>query len=177
MVTGNNNMAIPDEIIMSKIYYIRQQKVMIDNDLAELYGVETRRLNEQVKRNQSRFPEDFMFQLSEDEFSNLKSQIATSSWGGRRKPPFVFTEHGVLMLSSILNSEKAINVNIQIMRIFTKVREMLTDNLSVKLEIEEIKKKLANQDKNIELVFNYLDELIAKQESPEPRKLIGFKRQ
>jgi len=176
MSNPENALVIPDEAIINKIYLIRESKVMLDSDLAELYGVETRRLNEQVKRNLSRFPEDFMFQLSEDEFNNLKSQIATSSWGGRRKPPFVFTEHGVLMLSSVLNSERAIKVNIQIIRIFTKVRQLLTDNLSVKLEIEEIKKKLANQDKNIELVFNYLDELIEKQENPKPHKLIGFKR-
>ena len=104
---------LPDEVIMSKIFFIREQKVMLDNDLAELYGVETRRLNEQVKRNISRFPEDFMFQLTEIEYENLKSQFATSSWGGRRKPPNVFTEHGVLMLSSVLNSDKAIKVNIQ----------------------------------------------------------------
>lgn len=109
----DNKITIPEEIILTKIYFIREQKVMIDRDLAELYRVETRRLNEQVKRNLSRFPEDFMFQLSELEFTNLKSQIATSSWGGRRKLPFVFTEHGVLMLSSVLNSEQAINVNIQ----------------------------------------------------------------
>jgi hypothetical protein len=96
-------LAIPDEVIMNKIYFIRGQKVMIDSDLSELYGVETRRLNEQVKRNISRFPEDFMFQLSEDEFDNLISQFATSSWGGRRRLPYVFTEHGVLMLSSVLN--------------------------------------------------------------------------
>ena len=172
----NDNIMLPDEIIISKIYFIREQKVMIDSDLAELYGVETRRLNEQVKRNISRFPEDFMFQLSEVEFENLKSQFATSSWGGRRKSPYVFTEHGVLMLSSVLNSEKAIKVNIQIMRIFTKVREMLTDNLSLKLDVEEIKKRLTNQDKNIELVFNYLDELMEKQENPKPRKQIGYKR-
>jgi hypothetical protein len=175
MSNPENALVIPDEVILSKIYFIRELKVMIDSDLAELYRVETRRLNEQVKRNLSRFPEDFMFQLSDDEFNNLKSQIATSSWGGRRKPPFVFTEHGVLMLSSVLNSERAIKVNIQIMRIFTKVRQLLTDNLSVRLEIEEIKKKLANQDKNIELVFNYLDELIEKQENPKPNKQIGFK--
>lgn len=172
----DNKITIPEEIILTKIYFIREQKVMIDRDLAELYGVETRRLNEQVKRNFSRFPEDFMFQLSEIEFTNLKSQIATSSWGGRRKLPFVFTEHGVLMLSSVLNSEQAINVNIQIMRIFTKVRQILTYNLNVKLEIEEIKKKLKNQDKNIELVFSYLDELIEKQENPLPKKKIGYKR-
>ncbi len=167
---------LPDENIMSKIYFIREQKVMLDSDLAELYGVETRRLNEQVKRNILRFPEDFMFQLSKTEFENLKSQFATSSWGGRRSIPFAFTEHGVLMLSSVLNSEKAIKVNIQIMRIFTRIRELLTNNLSIKLEIEEIKKKIINQDKNIELVFNYLDELIEKHDNPQPRKQIGYKR-
>ena len=172
----NNEISIPEEIILTKIYSIRKQKVMTDQDLAELYGIETRRLNEQVKRSISRFPEDFMFRLSEREFNNLKSQIATSSWGGRRKLPFVFTEHGVLMLSSVLNSKQAIDVNIQIMRIFTKIRQILTDNLSVKLEIEEIKKKLENQDKNIELVFSYLDELIEKHENLKPRKKIRYKR-
>ncbi len=175
MSSTNNKLIIPDEIITSRIYFIREQKVMIDSDLSELYGVETRRLNEQVKRNSSRFPEDFMFRLTDEEFANLKSQIATSSWGGRRKPPYVFTEHGVLMLSSVLNSERAVSVNIQIMRIFTKVRQMLVDNLNVKLEIEEIKKMLANQDKNIELVFNYLDELIEKHENPVTRTRIGYK--
>ncbi len=173
---NNNKLIVPDEIIMSKIYFIRDQKVMLDSDLADLYEVETRRLNEQVKRNITRFPEDFMFKLTDYEFENLKSQIATSSWGGRRKPPYAFTEHGVLMLSSVLSSKKAIKVNIQIMRIFTKIREMLTDNLSLKLEIEEIKKKLANHDKNIELVFTYLDELIEKRENPKPRPQIGFRK-
>ena len=92
MSSSVNALVIPDEVIISKIYLIKESKVMLDSDLAELYGVETRRLNEQVKRNLLRFPDDFMFQLSDDEFNNLKSQIATSSWGGRRKPPFVFTE-------------------------------------------------------------------------------------
>lgn len=170
-----NKLMLPNEIIESKIYLIRNTKVMLDSDLAELYKVETRRLNEQVKRNLKRFPEDFMFQLTESEFNNLKSQFATSSWGGRRKLPYVFTEHGILMLSSVLNSEQAINVNIQIMRIFTEIRQILSDNLSVKLEIEEIKKKLKNQDKNIELVFNYLDELMEKQDNPQKRKQIGYK--
>ncbi len=169
-----NDIAIPDEDILSKVYFIRGYKVMLDSDLAELYGVETRRLNEQVRRNPDRFPDDFMFRLTESEFEILKSQFATSSWGGRRKLPLAFTEHGVLMLTSILNSERAIMVNIQIMRIFTRMREMLTDNLSVQLEIEEIKKKLSNQDKNIELVFSYLDELIEKHENPKLRRQIGF---
>jgi hypothetical protein len=171
-----NKVIVPEEIIMSKIYFVRNQKVMIDIDLAELYGVETRRLNERVKRNLIRFPSDFMFQLSQKEFNNLKSQFATSSWGGKRKLPFVFTEYGVLMLSSILNSEQAISVNIEIMRVFTKIRTLLSDNLTVKLEIEKIKNKLENHDKNIELVFSYLDELIEKQENPKPRTKIGYKR-
>jgi len=105
----------------------------------------------------------------------LKFQFGTSSWGGTRKPPYAFTEQGVAMLSGILSSNRAINVNIQIMRIFTKIRKVLVDNLNVKLEIEEIKKKLKNQDKNIELVFTYLDELLEKQENPIPKKQIGYK--
>ena len=172
----SEKLIIPDEVVISKIYYIRDQKVMLDSDLAELYEVETRVLNQQVKRNLDRFPEDFMFQLTTIEWETLKSQNATSSWGGRRKLPYVFTEHGVLMLSSALNSKKAIAVNIQIMRIFTKLREMLTDNLSLKLDIEEIKKKLSNHSKNIELVFNYLDELIEKKDNEKPRTQIGYKK-
>ncbi len=171
----SDKLTIPEEVVISKIYYIRDLKVMLDSDLAELYEVETRVLNQQVKRNQDRFPDDFMFQLTETEWEALKSQNTPPNWGGRRKPPYAFTEHGVLMLSSVLNSKKAIAVNIQIMRIFTKLREMLTDNLHLKLEIEEIKKKLSNQSKNIELVFNYLDELIEKKDTP--RKQIGYKKQ
>ena len=166
---------IPDEVIINKIYIIRGQKVMFDRDLAELYGVTTGNLNKSVKRNLKRFPVDFMFQLSEKEFKNLMFQNGISSWGGVRKMPFVFTEQGVAMLSSVLSSDRAIEVNIRIIRIFTKVRQMLTDNLSLRLEVETIKKKLENQDKNIELVFSYLDELIEKQENPKPRKRIGYK--
>lgn len=173
----SDKLTVPEEVVISKIYYLRDLKVMLDSDLAELYEVETRVLNQQVKRNQDRFPDDFMFQLTATEWEVLKSQNTSPTWGGRRKPPYVFTEHGVLMLSSVLNSPKAIAVNIQIMRIFTKLREMLTDNLHLKLEIEEIKKKLSNQSKNIELVFNYLDELVDKKENPEPRKQIGYKKQ
>jgi hypothetical protein len=122
-----------------------------------------------------RFPEDFMFELSQQEFDNLRSQFGTSNWGGTRYVPMAFTEQGVAMLSSVLNSATAIKVNIQIIRVFTKIREMLTDTLTMKLEIEEIKKKLSNHTKNIELVFNYLDELIDKKDNSEPRKKIGFK--
>ena len=169
------NTLIPDETLMSKIYLIRDQKVMLDSDLAELYGVETRRLNEQVARNADRFPDDFMFRLNEAEFDSLMSQIATSKRGGRRKLPYVFTEHGVLMLSSVLNSKQAIMVNIQVMRIFTHIRKKFLENLELRTEIDTIKKKLDNQDKNMEIVFRYLDELIEKNDHLQERKRIGYK--
>ena len=164
---------VPDDILINKIYFIRGHKVMLDRDLSELYQIETRRLNEQVKRNLKRFPEDFMFQLTEKELGNLMSQNATSSWGGARKTPYAFTEHGVLMLSSVLNSENAIAVNIKIMRVFSGIRKAIIDNSELRLAIEEIKKKTDNNSKNIELVFQYLDELIEKKE--QPRKKIGYK--
>ena len=170
------NSLLSEETIANKIYFIRNQKVMLDRDLAALYGIETKVLNQAVKRNMSRFPEDFMFQLTEIEFQNLKSQIVTSSWGGTRKLPYAFTEHGVLMLSSVLKSDKAIQVNIQIMRIFTKVRQMLLDTTELKIDILQIQKKLENHDKNIELVFSYLDELIEKKENEPPRPTIGYKK-
>lgn len=170
-----NQLIVPDEIISSKIYVIRDKKVILDQDLALLYNVETRVLKQAVKRNIERFPDDFMFELSKKEFSILRSQSVTSSWGGLRYAPMAFTEQGVAMLSSVLRSDKAIMVNIQIMRVFTKVREMLIDNLSIRLDIEDIKKQLSNHDKNLELVFSYLDELIEKHENPTPRKAIGFK--
>ena len=170
------NSLLSEETIADKIYFIRNQKVMLDRDLAILYGIETKVLNQAVKRNMSRFPEDFMFQLTEIEFQNLKSQIVTSSWGGTRKLPYAFTEHGVLMLSSVLKSDKAIQVNIQIMRIFTKVRQMLLDTTELKIDILQIQKKLENHDKNIELVFSYLDELIEKKENEPPRPTIGYKK-
>lgn len=179
-----SSIVIPDDVLVNKIYFIRNQKVMLDSDLAELYGVETKRLNERVRRNEGRFPIDFMFQLTEDEWGFLRSQIATSNGrGGRTYLPNVFTEHGVLMLSSILNSEQAVQVNIQIMRIFTKVRQMLTDNTELRLEIAEIKhevqkisKKQDGQDKSIELIFGYIDRLQEKVETPTPqeRKRIGY---
>lgn len=174
MAGQNQAVTISENLVANKIYLIRDKRVMLDKDLAELYEVETRALNQAVSRNMERFPEAFMFQLNQQEFEILKSQFVTSSWGGTRKLPFAFTEQGVAMLSSVLRSKKAIQVNIQIMMVFTKVREMLVDTLSLKLDIEELKRKLENQDKNIELVFNYLDELMEKQENPKPRKQIGF---
>jgi hypothetical protein len=175
MSKSTNAVTVPDEVVMDKIYVIRDQKIMLDKDLAELYEVTTGNLNKAVQRNIKRFPEDFMFQLNEEEFRNLIFQNGTSSWGGTRKLPYAFTEQGVAMLSGILNSDRAIAVNIQIMRIFTRIRQMLSDNTELRLEIEKIKNKLDNQDKNMEVVFQYLDELLEKKENPKPRKPIGYK--
>lgn len=169
---------LPDEIVMQKIFNIRGKNVMIDQDLAELYGVETKRLNEQVKRNPDRFPDDFMFQLTKEEFINLKSQFATSSWGGRRTPPFAFTEHGILMLSSILNSDLAIKVNIQVIRIFTRMREMLANHKEVLVQLQQIHQNIADHDKKILLIFEYikqLEEEKQKEIDQTNRKQIGYK--
>ena len=174
----SNSIDLSEELISNKIYFIRNQKVMIDRDLAALYGIETRVLKQAVKRNISRFPEDFMFELNKSEFENWRSQFVTSNSEkmSLRYLPMVFTEHGVLMLSSVLNSDKAIQTNIQVMRIFTKVRQMLLDKSDLKIDILAIQKKLENYDKNIELVFSYLDELTDKKESEKPRTAIGYKK-
>jgi hypothetical protein len=172
------NIAIPDEIVMNKIYVIRNLKVMIDRDLAELYGVETKQLKRAVKRNISRFPDDFMFELTDTELSNLRCQIGTSSWGGLRYFPMAFTEQGVAMLSSVLSSELAISVNIQIIRIFTKLRELLSTHKEILQKLEGIEKKDIEQDEKIILIFEYLRQLeSAKQEDAEykNRHRIGFK--
>ena len=173
----NNEISIvPNEVIMNKILLIRDQKVMIDRDLAQLFGVETKKLNQQVKRNIARFPENFMFQLTALEKEYLVANCDhLEKLKFSKSLPFVFTEHGTMMLASVLNSEKAIETSIKIIEVFVKMRELLSDNLLVKLEIEDIKKKLINQDKNIELVFSYLDELIEKQENPLQRTKIGYK--
>ena len=176
MEKNSKSIAIPEALVTSKIYVVRNKKIMLDRDLAELYEVETKVFNQAVRRNIERFPEEFMFQLTTEEFEILRSQIVTSSWGGTRYLPFAFTEYGVAMLSSVLRSKRAIEVNIQIMLVFSKIREMLLDTLSMKLDIEEIKRRLSNQDKNLELVFAYLDELNEKNENATPRKPIGFKR-
>jgi hypothetical protein len=175
MKTNKELIKISDDLVMNKIYYIRNHKVMLDTDLAELYKVETKQLKRQVKRNIERFPEDFMFELTQQEVGNLRSQIGTSSWGGSRYLPIVFTEQGIAMLSSVLNSQPAIAVNIQIIRVFTKIRQMLLDNTELRLAIEEIRKKTDNNSKNIEVVFKYLDELLEKREDQKPRKSIGYK--
>ena len=171
-----NKIIIPDEIITNKIYFIRNTKVMLDRDLAELYNVDSRALRQQVKRNIDKFPEHFMFRLTEIEVELMVSQNAIPSkkaLGGSL--PYAFTEHGILQLSNVIKSERATQMSIKIIEIFVSLREFLTDNLKVKLEIEEIKKKLANQNKNIELVFSYLDEMMEKQDKKEERNKIGYK--
>ena len=170
---SKNQISIPDEVVISKIYEIRGQKVMLDKDLAELYGVETKYLKRQVRRNSDRFPDDFMFELDKEEFEYLRSQIDTSSWGGTRYAPMVFTEQGVAMLSSVLNSERAIKVNIQIIRIFTKMRELLITHKDLLIKVNELESKITNQDKSIKQIFAYLKKLI--QEEEKPRNPIGFK--
>ena len=175
----NNELQLSEELISNKIYFIRNQKVMLDRDLAELYGIETRVLKQAVRRNISRFPEDFMFELTELEYNSSRSQIVTLKNGrgsNLKYLPMAFTEHGVLMLSSVLNSDKAIQTNISIMRIFSKVRQMLLDTTDLKIDILQIQKKLENHDKNIELVFSYLDELTEKKENVKPRNIIGYKK-
>jgi len=168
-------LTIADEVVMNKIYLINGHKVMIDRDLAKLYGVETRVLNQSVKRNDTRFPEDFMFRMSLQEFEDWKSQIVitNSEKMGLRKPPMVFTEQGVAMLSSVLNSDRAIKVNIQIIRIFTKMREMLMTHKDLLFKMNELEAKVSNQDKSIKQIFTYLKQLI--KEETIPRENIGFK--
>jgi len=171
---------LPDELIINKIILLRDQKVLIDRDLAELYGVETRILNQAVKRNIKRFPDDFMFQMTKEEFEIWKSQIVISNSDrmGLRKPPFVFTEQGVAMLSSVLNSDRAILVNIQIMRVFTKMRALLDSHKEILRKLDSIEKKDIEQDEKILLIFEYLKQLEqVKQEETifKERKRIGFK--
>lgn len=167
---------VVDQKILNKIYVVRGEKIMLDSDLAEMYGVETKRLKESVKRNLDRFPKDFMFALSEKEWINLRSQFAASSWGGARYKPLAFTEQGVAMLSSILNSKTAIEVNIKIIRVFTKMREYALTNKDILLHLAKLEKETKGNSRDIENIFVVLKELIEKQEKPvPPRNPIGFK--
>ena len=158
------------EIVAAKIFVVRGKKVMLDRDLAKLYGVQTYRLNEQVKRNMERFPEDFMFQLTKEESVDLISQFAISSWGGVRKLPYVFTQEGVAMLSSVLNSPRAIKVNIQIMRAFVQLRRMLLTNVDLRRKIEAMEKKY---DKQFIIVFDAIKKLLEPPKVKD-RRVIGF---
>ncbi len=165
---------VPVELIEKKIYLIRGHKVMLSTDLAKLYGVEVRVLVQAVKRNIERFPEDFMFQLSQEEYENLKSQIVTSSWGGaRRARPYAFTEQGVAMLSSVLRSERAIQVNIAIMRAFVRLRQIFSTHKELAYKLAELERKIEKHDEEIKAIFEAIRRLMM---SPQkPKRKIGFK--
>lgn len=168
---------IPSEIIENKIYFIRGRKVMIDRDLAFLYEVETRVLNQSVRRNKERFPDDFMFQLTTEEAQNWKSQIVISNKErmGLRKKPLAFTEHGILMLSSVLNSPRAVQVNIAIMRAFVKLRELMISHKDLARKIEELEQKFNKHDENFIIVFKAIKKLLEGPREPRKKKLpIGF---
>ena len=166
---------VAEQNILNRIYVIRDQKVMLDEDLAEMYKVETKQLKRQVKRNIERFPKDFMFELTKKEFENLRSQIGTSSWGGTRYMPMAFTEQGVAMLSSVLNSKTAIEVNIRIIRVFTRLREYALTHKEILLQLAKLEKEVKGNSKDIENIFMVLKELIEKQQKPLPKNKIGFK--
>ncbi|MBU1130778.1 ORF6N domain-containing protein [Patescibacteria group bacterium] len=175
---------IPNERIINRIFLIRGKKVMFDKDLAQLYGVETRTLNQAVRRNKERFPDDFMFQLTKEEFRiwasqivipndkdrNLRSQTVISSYGGRRYIPYVFTEQGIAMLSSVLKSKRAIQTNIAIMRTFAKLREFLLTHKELREKIEKLEKRY---DKQFKVIFDVIKKLIS--EKREPYEQIGFR--
>lgn len=167
---------IPEKQILKIIMVVRGEKVILDSDLAELYGVETRRLNEQVRRNVEKFPDDFMFQLTKGEFDNLKSQIATSSpgWGGRRKLPFVFTEHGVLQAANVLNSSHANKMSVFIVRTIVQLREMALTNEKLSRKFTQLEKRVSDHD---EILIELIREIRKLIESPKPKgshRSIGF---
>jgi hypothetical protein len=164
---------IPSEIIENKILLIRGQKVLLDKDLSILYEVTTKVLIQAVKRNINRFPDDFMFQVNKEEFLNLRSQFVTSSWGGRRYLPYVFTEQGIAMLSTVLNSERAIQVNIVIMRVFVKLRQIIATHKDLIRKLDELEQKTVKHDTEIKVIFDTIRQLMAPpEEKPKPR--IGF---
>jgi hypothetical protein len=180
MTKGIKDSIIPEAVVISKIYYFRDKKVMLDRDLAELYGVETRVLNQAVRRNEKRFPEDFMFQMTKEELDEWKSQIVISNADkmGLRKAPLVFTEQGVAMLSSVLNSDRAILVNIQIIRIFTKMRSYVLSNKDILRKLENIENQYDDHDKKIEAIFVYLKKLKSVEQAAldfKNRNRIGYK--
>jgi ORF6N domain len=158
-----------EEVLISRIHTIRNQKIMLDFDLSEMYGVETKALKQSVRRNIERFPEDFMFELTSEEFQNLRTQFASSSWGGSRYPPFAFTEHGAVMLASILNSESAVKASIFVVRTFVKLRQLISGYQTLSERMDTIEEKY---DSQFEQVLITLDKLAEKKNTP--RKYIGF---
>jgi phage regulator Rha-like protein len=180
MSAVENKTMIPEETVMSKIHLIRGSKVILDRDLAEFYGVETRRLKEQVRRNTERFPEDFMFEFTKEELEDFRQHFGKTNKEimGLRIAPFAFTEYGILMLASVLNTDRAIQINIQIVRIFNKMREMLLTHKELFLELEQIKNQLTDHDAKFLMIFEYLKLFEqAKQQELEQknRHKIGFK--
>ncbi|MCB9233543.1 MAG: ORF6N domain-containing protein [Bacteroidia bacterium] len=163
---------ISDEVVMHQIYLLRGEKVILDQDLAFLYQVETKQLKRQVRRNIERFPGDFMFELNAEEIENLRCQIGTSSWGGTRYAPMAFTEQGVAMLSSVLSSPVAIQVNIRIMRVFTRLRKMLGTQEEVKQKVKELEFRLNTHDEQIGSLIDFLKQYF---QTENEREAIGFK--
>ncbi len=164
---------LPENEIVGRIHVINHQKVMLDFDLAVLYEMPTKRINEQVKRNLDRFPNDFMFQLTEEQWKSLRSQFATANFEKRRNLPYAFTEHGVLMLSSVLNNPKAIQVNIQLVRIFTKMRDLLLSQNNIIDQIEKLNNRVDHQDEKMDGLVRYLNRFLKEKNSE--RKSIGYK--
>jgi phage regulator Rha-like protein len=166
---------IPQVSIESRIHSIRGKKVMLDRDLAELYGVETKQLKRAVRRNIERFPDDFMFELTKEEYEILRCQFGTLSWGAHAKfLPFAFTENGVAMLSGVLNSPRAVQVNIQIMRAFTRMRNLIADNADIRHAIEKLERRVDDNDKAIQIAFNTLKQLLEPPKPKKPKVKIGF---
>jgi hypothetical protein len=175
---------LPLETITQRIVLLRGQKVLLDADLAALYGVETRRLNEQVRRNLERFPADFIFEVGDKEFDNLKSHFATSSWGGRRKRPLAFTEHGAIMAASVLKSARAVEVSVYVVRAFVQLRELIVSNKELALRLDDLENKVElmslkhdafehNTRVQLKQIFDALRELMT-QPAPAPKRSIGF---
>ena len=177
MKKENKLVLLPEELVMNKIYLVRGQKVMLDRDLAELYGVSTGNLNLAVRRNRYRFPPDFMFQLTQNELESLILQNAISKTrgrGGTRKLPYAYTEMGVSMLSGVLKSKTAIRVHVQIIRVFAKMKQMLITHKDILLKLERMEKKMGVYDSDIALIFQYLKKLLVQPK--QPRRRIGFRR-
>ncbi len=179
MTKFENQIILPEATIISKIFYVRGKKIMLDRDLANFYGIETRRLKEQVRRNSERFPDDFMIEFTKEELESFRKQFGNSNKEimGLRIPPFAFTEHGILMLASVLNTERAIQVNIQLVRIFNKMREMLQSNKELIVALEQLRDKINDHDDKFILIFDYLKkfDLNRKQQLTQAnRKRIGY---
>ena len=175
MKNRNEIKLLPEEVIIRKIYWIKGNKVMMDFDLADLYGVETKQLKRAVRRNINRFPSDFMVEITAEEFENLRCQFGTSNWGGIRYQPMAFTEQGIAMLSGILNSDHAIQVNIAIMRAFVQLRRFLESNKELARKIEELEKSVSGHDEKIKLIFSVIKQLMEEKENVTARNPVGFK--